>query len=167
MNNKGDTGTMKPPPLSLVFFCLVAALMLGACNTCEDCVAEAQPAGGSFYYSDDLHIHYLEVVTPNVDATCRTLEQIRRVQFGVPIAELGNARTAGLHFGGMIGVRAPMHDGEEPTVRPYILVNDIEAALKSAVAAGGEVAHPPLEIPGRGKFAIYCLGGIQHGLWQL
>ena len=33
--------------------------------------------------------------------------------------------------------------------------------------AGGEVAHPPLEIPGHGTFAIYLQGGNDHGLWQL
>ena len=52
-------------------------------------------------------------------------------------------------------------------VRPYWLVNDIGAALDAAVHAGGEVAHPPLKIPGHGTFAIYILGGNQHGLWQL
>ena len=28
-------------------------------------------------------------------------------------------------------------------------------------------AHPPLEIPGHGTFAIYIQGGVHHGLWQL
>ncbi len=60
-----------------------------------------------------------------------------------------------------------MHEGEAPVVRPYLLVSNIEAALEEAVAAGGEVAHPPLEIPGRGTFAIYIQGGIHHGLWQI
>ena len=60
-----------------------------------------------------------------------------------------------------------MSESEQPVVRPYWLVNDIGAALDAAVHAGGEVAHPPLEIPGHGTFAIYILGGNQHGLWQL
>lgn len=51
-------------------------------------------------------------------------------------------------------------------MRPYWFVEDIEAAVAAAVAAGGEVAHPPLEIPGHGTFAIYIQGGVQHGLWQ-
>jgi len=63
-------------------------------------------------------------------------------------------------------VRAPMHETEMPVVRPYWLVDDIEAALAAALKAGGEVAHPPLEIPGHGTFAIYTQGGIHHGLWQ-
>ncbi len=31
----------------------------------------------------------------------------------------------------------------------------------------GEIAHPPLEIPGHGRFAIYNQGGIHFGLWQV
>ena len=69
--------------------------------------------------------------------------------------------------GGTIGVRAPMHESEEPVVRPYLLVEDIDAAAATAVDAGGEIALPPMEIPGHGKFAIYIQGGIQHGLWQV
>ena len=45
-------------------------------------------------------------------------------------------------------------------------VDDIAAALAAAVECGGEVAHPPMEIPGHGTFAIYFQGGAQHGLWQ-
>ena len=111
-------------------------------------------------------IQYLEVVTPDVDETCRTLETSHGVRFGTPDAGLGNARTAALEGGGMVGVRAPMHESEHPVVRPYLLVDDIEAAFEAAQAAGAEAAHPPLEIPGHGTFAIYILGGIQHGLWQ-
>jgi hypothetical protein len=111
-------------------------------------------------------IRYLEIVTPDVDATCASLEKLHGVSFGAPDAGLGNARTAALEGGGKIGVRAPMHETEQPVVRPYVLVGDIEGAVEAARAAGAEIAHPPLEIPGHGTFAIYIQGGIQHGLWQ-
>ncbi len=114
-----------------------------------------------------MQVHYLEVVTPEVDATCAALEQLHGVRFSEPEAGLGNARTAALDGGGLIGVRAPMHEAEEPVVRPYVLVDDIESAVEAAKAAGGEIALPPTEIPKRGKFAIYVQGGIQHGLWQI
>jgi len=114
-----------------------------------------------------MQIQYLEIVTPDVDAVCATYEQLHGVSFGEPEAGLGNARTATLANGGMIGVRAPMHEAEEPVVRPYLLVDDIEAAAKAAAATGGEIAHPPLELPGYGTFAIYIEGGIHHGLWQM
>ncbi len=113
-----------------------------------------------------MQIHYLEIVTTEVDAVCNAYAAVNGVQFGEPNAGLGNARTAALPGGGLLGVRAPMNDAEEPIVRPYWLVDNIEAAVASAVTAGGEVAHPPLEIPGLGTFAIYIQGGINHGLWQ-
>jgi predicted enzyme related to lactoylglutathione lyase len=113
-----------------------------------------------------MQIHYLEIVTRDVDAVCAAYAA-NGVQFGEPDARLGNARTAALTGGGLVGVRAPLHETEEPVVRPYWLVDDIEAAFAAAVAAGGKAAHPPLEIPGLGTFAIYIQGGVDHGLWQL
>jgi len=80
-----------------------------------------------------MQIHYLEIVTKEVDAGCAAYAAVNGVQVGKPNAGLGNARTAALPGGGMLGVRAPMHDAEEPVVRPYWLVDDIEAAVASAV----------------------------------
>ena len=114
-----------------------------------------------------MQIHYLEIVTRDVDAVCSAYAEANGVQFGKPDAGLGNALTATLPGGGLVGVRAPMHESEEPVVRPYWLVDNIEAAIAAAVKAGGEVAHPPMEIPDHGSFAIYILGGVHHGLWQL
>jgi len=114
-----------------------------------------------------MQIHYLEIVTKEVDAVCAAYAAANGAQFGKPDAGLGNARTVALAGGGLVGVRAPMSEGEAPVVRPYWLVADIEAAVAAVVAAGGEVAHPPMEIPGHGTFAIYLQGGNDHGLWQL
>lgn len=114
-----------------------------------------------------MQIYYLEIVTEEVDAVCANYAAQHSVQFSEPDAGLGNARTAELPGGGLIGVRSPMHETEQPVVRPYWLVTDIETAVTAAVEAGGEVAHPPMEIPGHGTFAIYIQGGIHHGLWQL
>jgi predicted enzyme related to lactoylglutathione lyase len=113
-----------------------------------------------------MQVHYLEIVTKDVDAVCDAYAAANGVQFSDPDAGLGNARTAALPDGGLVGVRAPMHEAEQPVVRPYWLVEDIEAAVAAAVKAGGEVAHPPMEIPGRGTFAIYIQGDIHHGLWE-
>ena len=113
-----------------------------------------------------MRIEYLEIVTPDVDAVCATYEKIHGVSFSEPEAGLGGARTAKLAGGGRVGVRAPMHEAEEPVVRPYVLVDDIDAAAQAAEEAGAEIAHPRMEIPGQGKFAIFIQGGIQHALWQ-
>ena len=61
-----------------------------------------------------MQLHYLEIVTPEVDATCATDAQLHGVTFGEPEPGLGNARIAALAGGGMIGVRAPMHETEKP-----------------------------------------------------
>ena len=114
-----------------------------------------------------MQVYYLEVVTEDVDAVCAAYVAANGLEFGEPDALLGGARTAALPNGGLVGVRSPMHESEELVVRPYWIVDDIERAVAAAVAAGAEVAHPPLEIPGRGTFAIYIQGGTQHGLWQL
>lgn len=114
-----------------------------------------------------MKIHYLEIVTKDVDAVCAAYAAAHKVKFGEPDAGLGNARTATLANGGIVGVRAPLRATEEPVVRPYWLVDDIEAAVAAAVQAGGQLAHAPMEIPGHGQFAIYLQGGNDHGLWQL
>lgn len=114
-----------------------------------------------------MKVQYLEVVTREVDTVCAAYASALEVQFSEPDAGLGGARTAPLADGGLVGVRAPLRETEGPVVRPYWLVADIDAALAAAVRAGGEIAHPPMEIPGHGAFAIYLQGGSDHGLWQL
>lgn len=114
-----------------------------------------------------MKVQYLEIVTEDVDSVCAAYAAASGMEFGEPDPLLGNARTAMRGDGSMVGVRAPMHEAEAAVVRPYWLVSDIEAAVAAAVEAGGEIAHPPLEIPGHGTFAIYILGGNHHGLWQL
>lgn len=114
-----------------------------------------------------MQIGYLEIVTHDVDAVCAAYAALQGATFGPPDARLGNARTAQLGGGGRVGVRAPMRPDEAPVVRPYWLVADIEASVASLVDSGAELAHPPMELPGHGTFAIYLQGGNQHGLWQI
>ncbi len=148
-----------PTPRSVLAF-LTLAFAVCACNTTQPAHDIQEPT------EEAMFIQYLEVVTPDVNATCDALERLHGVSFGEPDVGLGNARTAALKGGGKIGVRAPMREDEHPVVRPYLLVEDIEAAVKAAQAAGAQVALPPMEIPGGGKFAIYIQGGIEHGLWM-
>ena len=114
-----------------------------------------------------MQLHYLEIVTPSVDATCENYAAVQGVTFSDPNPFLGNARTASMKDGSMVGVRAPMHDSEEPIVRPYFLVDDIAAAVAAADNAGADVALPPMELPNHGQCAIVMQDGIQTGFWQL
>ena len=155
---------MTIPALRLVFLC-VAPLLFVCAPKAGDTTLPQDPAQDGAV-ENTINIHYLEIVTPDVDATCNVLSKAHGVTFSEPIAEFGNSRTASLDNGGRIGVRGPMRETETPVVRPYILVDDIEAAVEAAREAGGEIAIGPMEIPGQGMFAIYLLGGIEHGLWQ-
>ncbi|MEM7214421.1 MAG: hydroxylase [Pseudomonadota bacterium] len=114
-----------------------------------------------------MQIQYLEIVTPDVEVVCMALEAQHGVTFSKPEANLGNARVAELKGGGRIGVRAPLRVDEEPVVRPYLRVDDISVAIEAAESACAEFAMKATEIPGHGTFAIYFLGGIQFGLWEL
>jgi uncharacterized protein len=140
---------------------IITLAMLG----CASVGTVAEPPGHQ--EADGSQVYYLEIVTPDVDAVVAGYEAANGLEFGEPDAELGGARTAPLPGGGLVGVRGPLRPDEEPVVRPYWLVDDIEAAVAAAEAAGAQIAHPPLLIPGHGTFAIYFLGGVQHGLWQL
>ena len=113
-----------------------------------------------------MRIHYLEIVTKDVEATCKTFSQIHGVKFAEADQNLGGARTAELTNGGLLGVRAPLRETEEPVVRPYFLVEDIEASVETARDSGAVIALPPTEIAGHGQCAIIIQSGIQSGLWQ-
>lgn len=60
-----------------------------------------------------------------------------------------------------------MSDQEDPIVRTYLRVAGIDAAVKQAAQLEATVALEPVEIPGRGRIAVYFLGGIEQGLWQV
>ena len=114
-----------------------------------------------------MRVHYLEIVSRDVDAVCEAYEMAHAVSFDAPDEALGGARTCALPDGSIIGVRGPLRDTEEPVVRPYWRVDDIEKAVASLEAVGATIAVPPMEIPGKGTFAIFLLGANEHGLWQL
>jgi predicted enzyme related to lactoylglutathione lyase len=113
-----------------------------------------------------MKVHYLEIVTSDVDAVCAAYSS-QGADFGDPVPELGNACTAALADGSLVGIRGPLRESEQPVVRPYWLVENIETAVAAVQKAGGTVAVPPMELPGRGRFAICLLGGNDHGLWQI
>ncbi len=160
-------------PTQLAAFCLAPLLLVLVAASHQPTTDRGHSDTESTTHDEEqveqaaMQVQYLEIVTPAVDKTCEALAAAHGVVFSKPVPELGNARTASLKDGGRIGVRGPMRDTETPVVRPYLLVDDIEAAVKAAEKAGATVALPPMEIPGQGTFSVYILGGIEHGLWQL
>lgn len=164
---------MKLSHIGIGVACVVSLVIVSAAtgyqpeSDMKQQVTEAGSPAQASPSSEGMTVQYLEIVTPMVDETCEALGNAHGVEFGDPIPEFGNARTADLTSGGRIGVRGPMRATETPVVRPYILVDDIKASVEAAEEAGATIALPPMEIPGQGMFSIYILGGIEHGLWQL
>jgi predicted enzyme related to lactoylglutathione lyase len=115
----------------------------------------------------NMKIHYLEIVTKDVEAICAFYSKSLGVMFGDPDTNLGNARTTRLASGGMLGVRAPMHASENPVVRPYILVVDIEATVAAAKNSGAEVLVPPMKLGEHGTCAIVYHSGLEAGFWRV
>ena len=112
-------------------------------------------------------IHYLEIVTPDVEATCLLYTAAFGWSFQSSVSELGNASVATIPGGSLCGIRAPLHVEELPVVRMYIRVTNLDAATKEAKRLGATILLESMDLAGWGKISIYELGGIQHGLWQV
>ena len=111
-------------------------------------------------------IQYLEVVTANPQVLRDFYSTAYGWKFSEATPELGGAFFASLPNGSLWGIRGPLRESEAPVVRTYLRVNNINSAIKKAEELGALIAIGPLEIPERGSFAIYILGGIEQGLWQ-
>jgi predicted enzyme related to lactoylglutathione lyase len=111
-------------------------------------------------------IHYLEIVTNDLDAVAALLEHTHGLSFGPLDADLGQARVATLATGTLVGIRKPLAAHEQPIVRTYLEVDDIQQAVKKAEDSGAAVAYPPTRQGRRGTFAIVIQGDLQQGLWQ-
>ena len=88
-------------------------------------------------------VHYLEIVSDDVDTLTELYHRVHGLSFGPPDPDLGHARVATRPDGTLIGIRKPLAAHEEPIV-----------------------AYPPTRQGARGTFAIVLHAGVQHGLWQ-
>lgn len=109
---------------------------------------------------------YVEIVSEEMDALIGLYAGMHGLDFGPPVAEMGQARIATREDGTVLGIRKPLAAHETPIMRTYLGVADIAQAVKAAEAAGAMVAYPPTKQGEWGTFAIVIHGGVQHGLWQ-
>jgi predicted enzyme related to lactoylglutathione lyase len=116
--------------------------------------------------SSKMAVHYLEIVSNDVDALTGLYQRIHGLSFGPPDPDLGQARVATRADGTLVGIRQPLAAHEEPIMRTYLVVDDIELAVKAAEECGAITAYPPTRQGQRGTFAIVIHGAVQHGLWQ-
>lgn len=110
---------------------------------------------------------YLEIVAEDVAATSEFFAKVHGYEFGEPVPELGNAVVAARPDGSRIGIRASMNPQEAATVRTYLRVDDVETATRRAEEHGATIALPPMPLGSQGTIAIYLIGGIEQGIWQL
>jgi predicted enzyme related to lactoylglutathione lyase len=111
-------------------------------------------------------VHYLEIVSNDVDNLTGLYQRVHGLSFGPPDADLGQARVATQADGTLVGVRKPLAAHEQPIMRTYVTVEDIQQAVKRAEDSGATVAYPPTRQGQRGTFAIVIQGNVEHGLWQ-
>jgi len=56
--------------------------------------------------------------------------------------------------GGIFDISGPDYDGVPEGWMPYIAVDDVDARVKKAVAAGAQVMKPAFDVPGVGRIVI-------------
>ena len=111
-------------------------------------------------------VHYLEIVSNDVDTLIGLYEHMHGLSFGPPDPDLGQARVAARADGTLVGIRKPLAAHEQPIMRTYLAVEHIQQAVKQAEDSGATIAYPPTRQGQRGTFAIVIQGDVQHGLWQ-
>ena len=111
-------------------------------------------------------VHYLEIVSNDVDTLTALYQRMHGLSFGPPDPDLGQAQVATRADGTLVGSRKPLAAHEQPIMRTYLAVEDIQHAVKIAENSGATIACPPTQQGQRGTFAIVIQGDVQHGLWQ-
>lgn len=135
-------------------------------STSTGCRVERATSSTKEKGTSNMSVHYLEIVSDDVDASTALHQRLHGLTFGPPDADLGQARVATRGDGSLVGIRKPLASHEEPIVRLYTEVEDIQRAVKEAEELGATIAYPPTLQGKRGTFAIFFHGGVQHGLWQ-
>ena len=88
-------------------------------------------------------VHYLEIVSNDVDTLTALYQRMHGLSFGPPNPDLGQARVTSQAGGGLIGIRKPLAAHERPIMRTYLAVDDIQQAVKTAEESGAMIAYPP------------------------
>jgi predicted enzyme related to lactoylglutathione lyase len=128
---------------------------------------ETHPFGGDAYGEEfGMAVHYLEIVTDDVDTLVGFYQHVHGLSFGPPDPDLGQARVATQSDGTVVGIRKPLAAHEQPMMRTYLEVKDIQQAAKNAEESGATIAYPPTRQGDHGTFAILIQGDVEHGLWK-
>jgi uncharacterized protein len=113
--------------------------------------------------SEHGNFHWNELMTRDADQAKKfygeaigwTFESMPTPEGGTYwIAKMGDTPVAG-----MFTMSGPDFEGAPEDWMPYLAVDDVDARLKKATAAGAQVMRPPFDVPGVGRMAIIMQPG--------
>ena len=81
-------------------------------------------------------VRYLEIVSNDVDTLTALYQRMHGLAFGPPDADLGRACVATRTDGTLVGIRKPLAAHEQPIMRTYLAVENIQQAVKKAEDSG-------------------------------
>ncbi|MBN8973728.1 MAG: VOC family protein [Xanthobacteraceae bacterium] len=109
------------------------------------------------------HFNWNELVTRDAERVKRFYaEQIGWSYEGNPLPGGGTYWTAtmnGTRVAGIYEVSGPEFESMPDNWMPYLAVDDVDARIEKAVAAGAKLAKPIFDIPHIGRLAILMLPG--------
>ena len=103
------------------------------------------------------HFHWNELVTRDVEKAKKfygdtigwTFDSMPMPDGTYWVAKMGDAVV-----GGLFPISGPQWDGVPEHWMSYLAVDDVDARVKKAVAAGAKLMRPAFDIPGVGRIAI-------------
>jgi predicted enzyme related to lactoylglutathione lyase len=103
------------------------------------------------------HFHWNELVTRDVEKAKKfyggtigwTFEGMPMPDGTYWVAKMGDA-----YVGGLFPIAGPQWEGVPEHWMSYLAVDDVDARVKKAQAAGAKLMRPAFDIPGVGRIAI-------------
>ena len=71
-----------------------------------------------------------------------------------PMGTYWVAKVGDKSVGGLLPLKSPQYDGVPEAWMSYLAVDDVDARVKKATAAGAKLMRPIFDIPGVGRIAI-------------
>ena len=103
------------------------------------------------------HFHWNELVTRDVEKAKKFYGDTIGWTFdGMPMPDgtYWVANMGGQPVGGLFPIVGPQWDGVPEHWMSYLAVDDVDARVKKATAAGAKLMRPAFDIPGVGRIAI-------------
>jgi predicted enzyme related to lactoylglutathione lyase len=103
------------------------------------------------------HFHWNELVTRDVENAKKFYgETIGWTFEGMPMPDgtYWVAKMGDQPVGGLFPIAGPQWDGVPEHWMSYLAVDDVDARVKKATAAGAKLMRPAFDIPGVGRIAI-------------